>query len=82
MAKNHSFERRIASISPELWSKIAAIDEWKGRWIAGANLSPQALGRLKQLKPSMRISSLGWTFFYPFFFIRPRWHSNYYLKRT
>ncbi len=56
MAKTHRFEQRIASISPEIWSKIAQIDELKGQWIAGVNLSPQVLGRLKR---SVLITSSG-----------------------
>ena len=32
----------------EIWTKIARIDELKGRWVAGAKLHPQVLGRLKK----------------------------------
>lgn len=56
MAKNSQFEARLVSISPEILSKIAKIDEIKGRWIGGVNLSPQVLGRLKK---SVLITSAG-----------------------
>lgn len=56
MIKNNRFDKRIASIPAEIWSKIAKIDELKGQWTAGARLSPQALGRLKQ---SVLITSTG-----------------------
>ena len=46
--KNKRFEQRIQNIPSELWSKISEIDVIKGRWIEGARLSPQALGRLKK----------------------------------
>ena len=51
-----NFESRLANISQEIWAKIARIDELKGRWVAGANLSPQTLGRLKR---SVLITSTG-----------------------
>ncbi len=56
MLKNNQFEARISSLSPEIWSKITKIDEIKGRWIGGVNLSPQILGRLKQ---SVLVTSAG-----------------------
>ena len=56
MLKNNRFDKRIVSISAEIWSKITKIDEMKGQWTAGARLSPQALGRLKQ---SVLITSTG-----------------------
>src|SRR3989338_11686867 len=56
MVKNNRFDQRIASIPSEIWSKIAQIDELKGQWVAGARLSPQILGRLKQ---SVLITSTG-----------------------
>ncbi len=56
MAKNNKFDDRLANISKEIWAKIAKIDELKGRWISGAQLSPQALGRLKK---SVLITSTG-----------------------
>ncbi|NGX40293.1 MAG: Adenosine monophosphate-protein transferase SoFic [Candidatus Anoxychlamydiales bacterium] len=55
MVKNR-FEQRLNSLSSELWTKIAQIDELKGRWIAGIQLSSQVLGRLKR---SILITSTG-----------------------
>jgi Fic family protein len=52
----NKFEARLANISQEIWAKIAQIDELKGRWSAGAQLSPQTLGRLKR---SVLITSTG-----------------------
>ncbi|MDD4607299.1 MAG: Fic family protein [Patescibacteria group bacterium] len=51
-----SFSKRIEQISSVTVSKIAKIDELKGRWITGARLSPQVLGRLKR---SVLITSTG-----------------------
>lgn len=56
MGKNGQFEARFTNISPEIWSKIAKIDEIKGRWIGGVSLSPQILGRLKK---SVLVTSSG-----------------------
>ncbi|MBI2476148.1 MAG: Fic family protein [Candidatus Taylorbacteria bacterium] len=56
MPKINRFDQRLASIPSELWSKITQIDELKGQWIAGAQLSPQVLGRLKR---SVLITSTG-----------------------
>ena len=50
------FSIRFKNIPVEIISKIAKIDEFKGQWIAGARLSPQVLGRLKQ---SVLITSTG-----------------------
>lgn len=50
------FSKRLDSISAEIITKIAKIDELKGRWITGAKLSPQVLGRLKR---SVLITSTG-----------------------
>src|SRR3990167_4237151 len=50
------FSKRIESVPPVIVSKIAKIDELKGRWITGARLSPQVLGRLKR---SVLITSTG-----------------------
>ena len=52
----HRFDKRLSNISPSIWSKIAKIDELKGRWIGGLDLSPQVLGRLKK---SVLITSTG-----------------------
>ncbi|MBU4031089.1 Fic family protein [Patescibacteria group bacterium] len=56
MVKNDRFDRRLAQIPADIWSKIIQIDELKGQWIAGARLSPQVLGRLKR---SVLITSTG-----------------------
>lgn len=56
MGKTSKFDQRLSTIPTSLWSKIAKIDECKGQWIAGAKLSPQALGRLKK---SVLITSTG-----------------------
>jgi len=50
------FSKRLDGISAEIITKIAQIDELKGRWITGAKLSPQILGRLKR---SVLITSTG-----------------------
>jgi len=51
-----NFSERIEQIPSVIVSKIAKIDELKGRWITGARLSPQVLGRLKK---SVLITSTG-----------------------
>lgn len=56
MPKNSQFEPRFANISPKIWSKITKIDEMKGYWTGGVNLSPQILGRLKR---SVLVTSAG-----------------------
>lgn len=56
MVKNRKFERRITQLPPQIFLKIAQIDELKGQWTAGANLNPQLLGRLKR---SVLITSTG-----------------------
>lgn len=50
------FNKRFQNISPDILSRIAKIDEIKGRWTEGVNLSPQLLGRLKK---SVLITSSG-----------------------
>lgn len=50
------FNSRLEHIEADIVSKIAQIDELKGRWITGAQLNPQVLGRLKQ---SILITSTG-----------------------
>jgi len=56
MAKNNKFDQRLTQIPADIVSKIAQIDELKGQWIAGAQLSPQVLGRLKR---SVLVTSTG-----------------------
>ncbi|MDP3724245.1 MAG: Fic family protein [bacterium] len=48
MAGITRFDKRLIQIPHEIWSKIAQIEELKGRWIQGTNLSPQFLNRLKR----------------------------------
>lgn len=52
---NH-FDKRLSSIPPEILSKIAKIDEFKGRWTGGLQINPQTLGRLKR---SVLVTSTG-----------------------
>ena len=56
MLRNNKLDRRLQHIPAEIWSKITQVDELKGQWIAGARLSPQVLGRLKQ---SVLVTSTG-----------------------
>ena len=51
-----NLSKRLENTKPEVISKIAKIDELKGRWAEGVNLSPQLLGRLKK---SVLITSSG-----------------------
>ncbi len=51
-----NFTLRLSNIPHEIWAKITQIEELKGKWSAGANLSPQTLGRLKR---SVLITSTG-----------------------
>jgi Fic family protein len=50
------YDKRLNQIPNEIWSKIAQIEELKGRWVAGTNLSPQFLARLKR---SILVTSTG-----------------------
>lgn len=56
MAKINHFDKRLARIPSEVLSKIARIDEIKGRWIGGLQINPQTLGRLKR---SVLVTSTG-----------------------
>ncbi len=56
MVKNRKFEKRLVTLPPQIFLRIARIDELKGQWTAGANLNPQLLGRLKR---SVLITSTG-----------------------
>lgn len=47
---------RLQNLPASVWEAIAQIDEYKGRWIGGATLSPQTLGRLKR---SVLVTSTG-----------------------
>ncbi len=51
---NHN--RHIKNIPQNLWAIINQIDDLKGRWIGGAQINPQALGRLKR---SVLVTSTG-----------------------
>ena len=50
------FNKRLNNLPSAIWSKIAKIDELKGRWIGGVDLNPQILGRLKK---SVLVTSTG-----------------------
>lgn len=56
MTTMHKLDLRLQNISSDIWKNIAAIDELKGRWTAGANLHPHVLTRLKR---SVLITSTG-----------------------
>lgn len=56
MTKNNKFNLRLQNIPDNIWLKITQIDKLQGQWIAGAQLSPQILGRLKR---SVLITSTG-----------------------
>jgi len=51
-----NYNKRIQNIPQNIWQIINQIDELKGRWIGGAEINPQALGRLKR---SVLITSSG-----------------------
>ena len=51
-----NYNKRIKNIPQNLWIIINQIDELKGRWIGGAEINPQALGRLKR---SVLVTSTG-----------------------
>ena len=42
------FTQRIDHLPPQIFSKIAKIDELKGQWVGGIKLHPQVLSRLKK----------------------------------
>lgn len=50
------FGKRLKKLPQSIWEKLGKIDELKGQWIGGANLNPQALGRLKR---SVLVTSTG-----------------------
>lgn len=52
----HPFNNRLENLPSNIWSKIIQIDELKGRWIQGAKVNPQVLGRLKK---SVLVTSTG-----------------------
>ena len=52
----NTFNKRINNLPANIWLLINQIDELKGQWIGGAQLNPQALGRLKR---SVLVTSTG-----------------------
>ena len=52
----HRFAERFQQLPPTILAAIAQIDEYKGRWVGGAQLHPQTLARLKQ---SVLVTSTG-----------------------
>ncbi|MEX0895910.1 MAG: Fic family protein [Patescibacteria group bacterium] len=56
MSNTTHFSNRLDDIPSRIWTTIAQIEELKGRWSAGTNLSPQFLSRLKR---SVLITSTG-----------------------
>jgi len=56
MDEKNRFEQRLQHLPPEIWTKVAQIDEMKGQWLAGVRLAPQVLERLKQ---SVLVTSTG-----------------------
>lgn len=54
--KNKKYDQWLAQIPANIWLKIIKIDELKGQWITGTQLSPQVLSRLKQ---SVLVTSTG-----------------------
>lgn len=44
----NKLDKRLQGLTPEIWSKLNEIDQLRGQWITGAQLSPQVLGRLKR----------------------------------
>jgi Fic family protein len=53
---NYKLNKRLKELPQSIWQLLNQIDEIKGRWIGGATLNPQALGRLKK---STLITSTG-----------------------
>lgn len=53
---DRSLDQRLQSLPSSIWEKIAQVDEYKGRWVGGAALNPQTLGRLKR---SVLVTSTG-----------------------
>lgn len=52
----HLLSQRLEYLPASVWTRIAQIDELKGRWTAGTQLHPQVLGRLKR---SVLVTSTG-----------------------
>ena len=56
MKEKNRFDQRLENIPSSLWSRIVQIEQLKGEWIAGAQLNPHVLGRLKK---SVLVTSTG-----------------------
>lgn len=52
----NQFNKRIKKLPSSIWPLLNQIDELKGQWTGGAQLNPQALGRLKR---SVLVTSTG-----------------------
>jgi Fic family protein len=52
----NQFNKRIKNLPQDIWLLLNQIDELKGQWTGGAQLNPQALGRLKR---SVLVTSSG-----------------------
>ena len=52
----HRYDQRLSKVPKSIYLLLTKIGELKGRWIGGAHLSPQVLGRLKK---SVLITSAG-----------------------
>lgn len=52
----NKLDKRLQTLTTEIWSKLNEIDQLRGQWITRAQLSPQVLGRLKR---STLITSTG-----------------------
>lgn len=52
----NAFSQRLENLPPEIWLMVTKIEELKGQWIVGAQLSSQVLGRLKR---SVLVTSTG-----------------------
>ena len=44
----YKFNKRLKNLPQIIWELLNKIDEIKGQWVGGAELNPQALGRLKK----------------------------------
>lgn len=44
----YKFDKRLKNLPQTIWELLNKIDEIKGQWVGGAELNPQALGRLKK----------------------------------
>ncbi|KKU92039.1 MAG: Filamentation induced by cAMP protein Fic [Microgenomates group bacterium GW2011_GWA1_48_10] len=56
MADINRFDQRLENLPSGIWARVARIDELKGRFVAGAELGPQAL---KGLRRSVLVTSSG-----------------------